>query len=378
MASHPSTFTLGAGNVARWLGFGPRSAVAPAGDRRNTVRSRDLQSIGAFLDRHELEVSDLSLAAAQAYLTGSEPGVMRAIDRRLADGEPITTDWLHRLASSSADGGELNMLTGLIERLETSIEDFSRTSHAARAATSEYNSALAEHVDQLEKVDVAEAAIAEMAAIAQQMLKRTRLIERQMVQSESETRQLRTRLDEARRSAQEDHLTGLPNRRAFEQRFADEYAEARTNCENLCVALCDIDNFKLVNDVHGHEAGDRVLKLVATNLAKISGDRCHVARHGGEEFVLLFRDQPLPEVVATMDRLRFDMAARRLVNRATDAPIGQVTFSAGVTDVFAHHDRGAALRAADVALYRAKSNGRNRVEVGVAEDGSPSNLMATG
>ena len=129
------------------------------------------------------------------------------------------------------------------------------------------------------------------------------------------------------------------------------------------MAFCDIDHFKLVNDTHGHNAGDRVIKLVAQSLARISNDHCHVARHGGEEFVVLFRNVALDDAAASLDRLRQEMAERRLVNRANDLPFGQVTFSGGIADVFTFPDRRTALRAADAALYRAKREGRNRIIV---------------
>ena len=190
-----------------------------------------------------------------------------------------------------------------------------------------------------------------------------------MLRSEAQTRSLKRRLDEARRSAEEDHLTGLPNRRAFEARFEQEYREAFAAADPLCIAFCDIDNFKAINDTHGHEAGDRVLKVVAESLARISDDRCHVARHGGEEFVLLFRDQSLVQASARLDKLRENLAERRLVNRATEQPFGQITFSGGVADAFAYPDRRTALKAADAALYRAKQSGRNRIEQARTEDG---------
>src|SRR3546814_16509901 len=84
-----------------------------------------------------------------------------------------------------------------------------------------------------------------------------------------------------------DYLTGLPNRRAFELLLDRHHKEARAALEPLSVAFCDIDEFKKVNDLHGHEAGDRVIKAIADTLARISNDHCHVARHGGEEFVML-------------------------------------------------------------------------------------------
>ena len=137
-----------------------------------------------------------------------------------------------------------------------------------------------------------------------------------------------------------------PDRRAFEACFEQEYREARANAQTLAVGFCDIDHFKLVNDTHGHDAGDRVIKLVAQSLARISNDHCHVARHGGEEFVVLFRNVALDDAMASLNRLRQEMAERRLVSRANDLPFGQVTFSGGIADVFAFPDRRAALRAA--------------------------------
>ena len=127
------------------------------------------------------------------------------------------------------------------------------------------------------------------------------------------------------------------------------------------MAFCDIDRFKLVNDTHGHDTGDRVIQSVAEVLARISNENCHVARHGGEEFVLLFRGLTVAQSAAILDQAREGLAQRNFINRATDQPIGQVTFSGGIADVFDFPDTREALRAADKALYRAKNEGRNRI-----------------
>ncbi len=156
-------------------------------------------------------------------------------------------------------------------------------------------------------------------------------------------------------------MTGLPNRRAFETVLEREYRDARASFDPLTVAFCDIDHFKRINDTHGHDAGDRVIRLIAEMLATISDDNCHVARHGGEEFVMLFRGVSLSEAHKKLDGLREQMAERRLRNRETDEPLGQITFSAGIADVFDFPDPRAALKAADEALYAAKQGGRNQV-----------------
>src|SRR3546814_13926373 len=95
---------------------------------------------------------------------------------------------------------------------------------------------------------------------------------------------LRRSLERAKRDAELDYLTGLPNRRAFKLLLDRHHKEARAALEPLSVAFCDIDEFKKVNDLHGTEAGDRVIKAIADTLERLSNDPCHVARHGGQEF----------------------------------------------------------------------------------------------
>ena len=141
----------------------------------------------------------------------------------------------------------------------------------------------------------------------------------------------------------------------------EETAAALAAGDALSIAFCDIDHFKVVNDTHGHDTGDRVLKFVSTLLSGVSGDRCHVARHGGEEFVMLFRGKTAAEACEVVDAAREDLSTRSLVNRANGQRMERVTFSAGIANVFAYDDPRDALKAADRALYLAKEHGRNRV-----------------
>lgn len=369
MTAHDPSLHRPPGGILQWFGLGRAGTNAPAHGQRETLRLHQLHAIGEFLEQHRLELSAQTLTAAHGYLTGTDQHLARQLDRRVADGDPVTGDWLDEVHHRHDRADELAELSALMQRLEASIDEFSKTSIDARSVTTDYNSALAAHVEELDQAGSAGAVISDLANIAKAMLRRTRDIEKAMVLSEAETRKLKRNLEVARRSSEEDHLTGLPNRRAFEARFESEYREARAAMEPLCLALCDIDHFKAINDSHGHDAGDRVLRLVAQNLARISDDRCHVARHGGEEFVVLFREKSLEDAVHALDLLRQELAARKFVNRANDSPIGQITFSGGVTDVFLHADRRAALRAADIALYRAKERGRNRIEVAGQSDG---------
>ncbi|NBC35508.1 diguanylate cyclase [Novosphingobium sp. FSY-8] len=356
----------------------PQEEAAPVSEVPDTLRmtrAQLLTDITDFLMAHDLEISGFTLTVAHDYLTGGDGAIMREIDRRIQSRQAVTLEWLEQTTreSRSQDG---EILSRMMRKLESNIEEFGRTTTAAKSAASDYSAALTDHVDELGNAaqSCAKAScevirsgdgigVAELVDLARAMLDRTRGLEQEMARSVLQTRALRRSLEQARRTAEEDHLTGLPNRRAFETVYTREYAAAREKGEQLCVAFCDIDNFKRINDTHGHEAGDRVLKTVASALAKISNDRCHVARHGGEEFVVLLRGRSVHQAWELMDDARMAMAERNMVNRATDTPFGKVTFSCGLADVFAFADPRTALRAADKALYRAKSEGRNKVKM---------------
>jgi len=388
MTAHDPNFAREPRGILRWLGFGSHEADVPAEgdhtdspgeghlahDKRDQRRRQLLADVSSFLITHRLEVSSYTLAIAHDVITGGDQRLARMIEDRVAKREPVTLEWLEEVGRNTGRSDGSETLNALMAKLEASLEEFASTTIAARTATTEYNSALEAHVGELEQVSKAGVVISELATIAKVMLERTRDIEKQMTRSELQTRTLRQNLDEARRTAEMDHLTGLPNRRAFEAVLKTEVEAAQAGGEPLCVAFCDIDHFKRINDTHGHEAGDRVLKAVARSLAKISDDKCHVARHGGEEFVILFRGRTLDEAYAVLDATREAMAERRWVNRATDVPFGKVTFSAGMADVFASGSPREALKAADAALYVAKGKGRNQVLK--ASDVSPEQAAA--
>ncbi|MFU1476211.1 GGDEF domain-containing protein [Roseovarius sp. C7] len=139
-------------------------------------------------------------------------------------------------------------------------------------------------------------------------------------------------------------------------RFYEEVGKARR--WPMMLIATDIDHFKQVNDRYGHQAGDAALRQFAQSLIRNCREDDIVARFGGEEFIILLRAETEPEALATAERLRDCVAAREFV---LDAQVVQMTASFGVAPAFeaAAIDRG--LHAADLALYRAKRMGRNRV-----------------
>jgi len=157
-----------------------------------------------------------------------------------------------------------------------------------------------------------------------------------------------------RRAADSDGLTGVRNRRWFDQRLASEFASAAGRGVPLAVALVDLDHFKQVNDVHGHQAGDEVLVRAAASLGSAARGSDQLARYGGEEFVLLLPGAGPAEALEVAERLRQAVAS--------GAGAVSVTCSIGVavTGGPLTSSPGELVRAADEALYRAKEQGRDR------------------
>jgi diguanylate cyclase (GGDEF)-like protein len=148
--------------------------------------------------------------------------------------------------------------------------------------------------------------------------------------------------------AHNDALTGIPNRRAWDLDLVREMARARRDGTALHLALLDVDHFKQFNDTHGHQAGDLLLKSAAASWRAQLREVDLFARYGGEEFAALLLGGSLDEAVAVLERVR----------GAT--PLGE-TVSVGVVSWDGQQSPEQLVQAADVALYQAKHNGRNRV-----------------
>lgn len=152
--------------------------------------------------------------------------------------------------------------------------------------------------------------------------------------------------------ASTDPLTGLLNRRSVEDRIYTLMREERA----FAMVMCDLDNFKMLNDAHGHEAGDRALRLFASTLKTSLRPGDYAARFGGEEFLLVFPDEASDGAVSAVERLREELAIA-----ATSGGAPAFTASFGIADRRHGSTLDEILKQADDALLRAKRDGKNRV-----------------
>jgi diguanylate cyclase (GGDEF)-like protein len=179
---------------------------------------------------------------------------------------------------------------------------------------------------------------------------------------ESSAEATEERVTELEELALTDPLTGLRNRRYLEVAIGGRVSQARIQRRRLAAVFADIDHFKQVNDTHGHEIGDRVLKMVGNTLAHNLRAGDEVARFGGEEFVLLLADVRPEALREVCERL-----AMLVRTSSLDLPDGgelEVTISMGATMAIREDSPERLLRRADTLLYRSKLDGRDRVTCG--------------
>jgi diguanylate cyclase (GGDEF)-like protein len=177
---------------------------------------------------------------------------------------------------------------------------------------------------------------------------------------EKQTYALRQQSEDFKRQANEDELTGLPNRRAFDQWLSDKFVQAKKNKTSLALIIMDIDHFKKVNDHYSHLIGDKAIKALAKELQRLAGQKVHAARWGGEEFTLMIKGMNDADVATYCENIRQRIET---YDYSDIAPNLTMTVSMGVAFSHQVENYSDLLRLADQALYRAKEQGRNRVEI---------------
>ncbi|WEJ21779.1 diguanylate cyclase [Pseudomonas sp. SD17-1] len=195
----------------------------------------------------------------------------------------------------------------------------------------------------------------------QELASRLQGLAERVASMEQEALGYREHLEEQRQKALIDPLTGLPNRAAWAERLEQEMLAWQENGGHLLMAMLDLDHFKRINDSYGHQAGDKVLKIVANELRKRLRSRDFIARFGGEEFVLLVPQTALGSGIELAETLRGAIEACPFHFKGERVTI---TLSIGITAFRSGERSDAVLKRADEALYRAKHLGRNRVEQG--------------
>lgn len=308
------------------------------------------------------------------YASGHNSELNEEIDNKLKEGKKIddriSADLHQRFVSHAAladvtieAGNKLNSeVDKILKLVEATAGDSSELGTSVRKASAELS-------HKSTPTDVRRVVEAIVTA-TRQMENRSQELERRLQETKGELNTLQTNLTKARNEARTDGLTGVANRKAFDETLAQEIARAATEHTPLCLVIGDIDHFKQFNDTWGHRTGDQVLRLVASCLKTGIGERDTVARYGGEEFAIILPGTTTGDAEKLANGVREAVQARELVKRSTGATLGRVTMSLGVATLRSGEGSATLIERADACLYAAKRGGRNRV-VSETQDTQP-------
>ena len=312
------------------------------------------------------------------YLTGRYPDLIRAVDDLLAEKETISEAdcaALYETYFAAAKQDEVFKAAG--ERMEKALNQVVELLATAGGDADEYGRSLAGLGDALQDanaIDQVRSVVKQIIVANQHMQSRTTRLERRLEDSSEQVKLLRQDLEDSRREASTDGLTGIANRMHFDRCLREEAAGAIEHGTPASLLLLDIDKFKNFNDAHGHQLGDEVLKLVAHELRNNIKGRDTAARYGGEEFAIILPLTDLDNAATVAEHIRDSVARRKIIKRGSGETLGNITLSVGVAGYRAGEPLADLIQRADEALYIAKRAGRNRI----AREFAPKEALTAG
>lgn len=300
------------------------------------------------------------------YVSGQNKDLVSQMNARMTDGQPFDSPFMFEMHSllgtpgatmtdTALDAGD--RLSGQMDNVLELIANVSGDTNKFGKSMEGVSAALSSEISPKDLGRVVETIV----AATKQMESRSRELEERLTQSKNEVEELRSNLSKARSEAMTDQLTGIANRKAFDEVLLSAVTAASQDDSTLCLAMADIDFFKKFNDTFGHQAGDQVLRLVGRCLDGNVKGQDTPARYGGEEFAMILPNTELADAVNLANQIRETVQSRELVKKSTGENLGKVTMSFGVTQFRLGDTPASMVERADTALYAAKEQGRNRV-----------------
>jgi len=322
---------------------------APMVKKVEMIRTR--LNVAATADAFIKTLEDLRDLVMQAYLSANQAfaNYLKNVNQELADiyslvGGAVESESTRRAASNNLQRSVRKGMESLESNAESAI-DLTQLKNLVQSQIGNIRQAL-DHYQQSEL---------DQAQLANQL----EALANKIKIMEADAAKNHTVLEKQRYKALHDPLTELPNREYYNERASYEFQRWQRYNRPLTLAVFDIDHFKKINDSHGHQAGDRVLKVIGRSVAKRLREVDFFCRFGGEEFIALMPETSLADAMPALDAIRAAIANAAFNYK--EQPIS-ITLSIGVTEFKAGDDVESAFVRADEALYAAKSSGRNCIK----------------
>ena len=300
-----------------------------------------------------------------AYVSGEMPLLGDAVKRLTAQNGCLTAADIDTLHETYLDGRRLASATHDVSRVVLSeIAAVTELLDLSLGSTTQYGESLRGLA-----LDLAQGApnraqlgeiLSSLVSTTREVAANNRVLEARMRDTRGEIETLREKLEATRLESLTDTLTGLFNRKHFEETLKAAIEAARGRSTPMSLVILDIDFFKRFNDLYGHLTGDQVLRLVAIVMRESAGKQALLARFGGEEFGIVLPGVDRAAARQLAETVRASVMGRELVKRSTGESLGKITVSLGIAVLRQGDTPASLMERADLCMFAAKRAGRNR------------------
>ncbi|TWU60930.1 MULTISPECIES: GGDEF domain-containing protein [Crateriforma] len=299
------------------------------------------------------------------YIEGADDAMLEQLNHAVNDAKSVSVDLLASLHQQfCVEGQETGASIG--DALAAELSKLQTIVLKQKDAGSEFGDSIQQASDILKTEDQnRDRLIACVANLADGTVKMQRQLDDMAGKLDEAQRQvchLQADLEASQRGMMTDHLTGVGNRRFFDSLIKKTVQTFDPDAGEIYLVLLDMDRFKQINDTHGHEGGDQVIRFVASELVSCRSDSS-VARLGGDEFAVFVRTNNRDEILRYTEQIREHLGSQQLQLRNSGQVISGIRFSLGVSRLRSSDDEVTWYTRADNLLYQAKDLGRNRAVV---------------
>jgi diguanylate cyclase len=339
----------------------------PAPSKNITEHEHDhAKKAMAMIEQNHLSPSPEHYAVCFHYFTGKNKELVEEIDKLKTSSISLTSSMMLQLYHKHMGASQQQKtIDNAAHNAQQVLAEVLNTIRGASGDTKDYHKDIDQYVNKISeefKGTEIEHLAKELVETTMAMKERGEQMNKKLEASTAEIKSLRQNLQQVAAEAQRDFLTGIFNRKSFDNLAEEQLHDAKERHTEVSLLMIDIDHFKVFNDRYGHLLGDEVLKIVARTLTELLKGRDIVARFGGEEFVVMLPETPMEGALKVAEILRAAIASKELKRKDTGEHFGKITISVGVAHF--RHDQDTLItlvKRADDAMYESKRHGRNRI-----------------
>ncbi len=317
-----------------------------------------------YITQYCLPANPLNYTLWYEYASGKNNELKKALDSLIKQNKPLDIETLKQFYQIYIANGRKDVTEKAIVEIKKIIKDISACLLETQGELTDHDDnlqAISEELRNADDFNSLNIVLDKMLSAVKDIIKSGGNLNNRMAESSQELKCLREKLEKAQQASETDILTGLANRRKFEDRLSSEIEKSLKNKTPLSLVMADIDHFKRVNDTFGHLTGDSVLKALAALFRKQLKGKDLAARFGGEEFMLMLPETDLENAIIVAENLRKSLSKMEWRHKASGKNMGKITISLGVAQYKPNESKKKFIERTDKALYFAKSHGRNMV-----------------